>query len=114
LAASKLEWRPARLPTTVAQALGIRVEAGADHRNLEDSDYWFRTRFGALVARIQRSSDPERRLDRRRARAQRRQHVRSLRLHRGRAAGAAGRARHSLQEPERRSPQAAGPSALAN
>jgi beta-mannosidase len=50
LAGRNLEWRAARVPTTVAQALGIRAEPGADHRNLDDADYWFRTRFVAPAA----------------------------------------------------------------
>jgi beta-mannosidase len=50
LAELNVGWRPARVPTTVAQALGIRADAGADHRNLDDSDYWFRTRFVAPAA----------------------------------------------------------------
>jgi beta-mannosidase len=50
LARLSLEWRPARLPTTVARALGVVAEAGTDRRDLDDSDYWFRTRFQAPAA----------------------------------------------------------------
>jgi beta-mannosidase len=45
LAGIPLEWRPVRLPATVAQALGVVAEAGIDRRDIDDSDYWFRTRF---------------------------------------------------------------------
>jgi beta-mannosidase len=50
LARLSLEWRAARLPTTVARTLGILAEAGTDRGDLDESDYWFRTRFQAPAA----------------------------------------------------------------